>query len=329
MDKNNLYVETESRKFYNDFYSKEYNERWSIEKKQRVFEIIKKLNLPDYGEALDFGCGNGEFTDIIKKALPQWNISGCDISENAIRNASDRFPGCIFFVNNDEKYMNKKFDFLFSHHVLEHVFDIKVVVSQINERSKQRASMLHIFPCGNPNSYEHNLCCLRNDGINTNMENRFFFEDAGHIRRMTTEQSIKMFEQFNFVLKKDFYSNQYYGAINWISRKDPHFLYTLFNPIKGKNLPSKIKLSGLLLNFLILSSLRMPSILYDNMSQINNIKRKNIFFLSLLYLPARVSKYVDDYIKSLAEDEWNTLKIQKNGSEMYLFFVRGPEKGTE
>lgn len=318
----NLYDEKDSKKFYEDRYSKGYMEEWPIEKKQRVFKLIKHLNLPERGECLDFGCGNGVFTDVIKEALPQWNVYGCDISAKAIQNASKRFPRCIFFVNSDKKYINKKFDFIFSHHVLEHVFDIKAVANQINKRAKKNAIMLHILPCGNPGSYEYKLCNLRINGINTKMENRFFFEDEGHVRRMTTEQCATIFKQFNFILKQDYYSCQYYGAINWISKTHPRLILTMFNPIKGKNLKSKIKLSGMLLKFLMISGLRMPAVLYDLISQINNKKKKHIFLLSLLYLPSKVSRYFDNYIKLLAEKEWNKLKTQKNGSEMYLFFER-------
>ncbi len=47
---------------------------------------------------------------------------------------------------------------------------------------KPESSMLHFMPCGNEGSYEYNVCLLRSDGINTELENRFFFEDEGHVR---------------------------------------------------------------------------------------------------------------------------------------------------
>ncbi|KJR40670.1 Methyltransferase type 12 domain protein [Candidatus Magnetoovum chiemensis] len=39
------------------------------------------------GNGLDFGCGNGVFTKVLKTALPGWNIYGCDLSDVAIENA--------------------------------------------------------------------------------------------------------------------------------------------------------------------------------------------------------------------------------------------------
>lgn len=47
---------------------------------QRVFEIVRDLNLGRTGVALDFGCWNG-VTEVLRQALPEWVIYGCDISE--------------------------------------------------------------------------------------------------------------------------------------------------------------------------------------------------------------------------------------------------------
>lgn len=322
MNLKNLHDERESNEFYEVRYSEGYMEDWPIEKRKRVLEFIKNLNLPDQGEALDFGCGNGIFTDLLKEALPKWIICGCDISEIAIQNASKRFPRCNFFRNNDIQNTHNKFDFIFSHHVLEHVFDIEYVANQINECTKKGASMLHILPCGNRGSFEYNLCEMVIDGIDTKTENRFFLEDEGHIRRMTTEQCVKLFNKFDFMLKKDYYGNQYYGAIEWITNNHPRFLFNIFNPFNGKDLRSKFKLCGMLFKFLIICSLRVPNLFYNKISKIESKKKEHIFFLMLCYIPSRISKYFDNYIKQIAADEWNTMKTQKNGSEMYLFFDR-------
>lgn len=320
--KDNLLTEEDAKKFYEDRYSRGYMEDWPVEKKQRVLEIVKNLNLPDCGDALDFGCGNGVFTEVIKEALPKWVVYGCDISDKAISNASSRVPGCVFFANDDKDYSDKKFDFIFTHHVLEHVVDIKTVAAQINERGKTNVSMLHICPCGNPGSYEHKLCQLRIDGVNTEMENRFIFEDEGHVRRMTTEQCAKLFRQFNFNLKRDYYSNQYHGAINWITRESFCFIVNMFNPINGKNMKAKIELSGMMLRCLIIYALRKPVILHNQIQQRKDKKEKHTYFLSPFYLISKVSGYFDSYIESLDKNEWDRSKSQDNGSEMYLFFQR-------
>jgi len=125
------------------------------------------FDLPDVGEALDFGCGNGVFTDVIKRALPTgWKVYGTDISEIAIENVKKRYPECVFFVADDEEFISKRFDFLFTHHVLEHVYNLAQVLKKINDRLKDESTILHILPCGNEGSFEHSICLLRKDGIN-------------------------------------------------------------------------------------------------------------------------------------------------------------------
>lgn len=168
----NLTNENDAVNFYDDRYSKGYMDEWPAEKKQRVLDLVRGLNLPERGDAVDFGCGNGEFTGVLKRALPGWNVYGIDITSVAIDNAQKRHPDCLFYM----LPMNKKFDFLFSHHVLEHVDDIDKTWHEIDRYLKKEASSLHVLPCGNQESFEYNLCLLRNDGIESGSGNRFFLK---------------------------------------------------------------------------------------------------------------------------------------------------------
>lgn len=288
----------ELKDFYENRYAKGYMEEWSEDKKTRIYDVIKSLNLPDTGDALDFGCGNGIFTSVLKKALPGWNVFGCDISEIAIKNTTRRVSNCKFFVNSDKECSNKKFDFIFTHHVLEHVFDIKTAAQQITEWANNNSSMLHILPCGNSGSFEYRLCNLRHDGINQEMENRFFFEDEGHVRRMTTDSCALLLQEFGFVLQNEFYGNQYYGAIDWITRSRPKEIFMMFSPIWGKNIKAKIKLSFLLFKFLFIFILRAPRMLYEK-----GKKTKNFALIILSFLPFIIFKYFDEIVVFLSKDE--------------------------
>ncbi len=302
--------------FYDERYVKGYMEEWPDDKKGRVFEVIRALDLPARGEALDFGCGNGVFTAILKKALPRWDVVGCDISKVAILNAQKKVPDCGFFLSDAAPLINKKFDFIFSHHVLEHVQDINGIAMQIQERAKETASMLHILPCGNKGSFEHDLCDLRVDEVKKDQEGLFFFEDKGHVRRMTTESCASVFSEFGFILRKQYYSGQYYGAVNWMTRSHPFFIFYLFNPLKGRNLAAGIQLSVLLGKFILMSALRLPFIAYEY------FRGKNNFIAALFLVPAMLSRHFDQYVVSLAEREWQERKTDLNGSEMYLYFAR-------
>jgi len=306
---------TNAKEFYDDRYVKGYMEKWPVDKKKRVYEVIKSLNLPDKGEALDFGCGNGVFTKVLKQALPNWEVYGCDISEVAIKNASIKNPEYIFFVNDDAVLKDKKFDFIFSHHVLEHILDIENTISQFVDKTKSNSSMLHILPCGNKYSFEWQICQLNKNGINQKRGNTLFFEYKGHIRRMTTDSCALLFRNFGFVLKQSFHSNQYYGAINWITRSNPILIIKIFNPFGGRNLKAKLKLTILLFKFILISASRLPYVVY---------KRFDSFILKgILFVPSYVvSIFVDKYIIYKSEQEWQKFKTESNGSEMYLHFIK-------
>jgi ubiquinone/menaquinone biosynthesis C-methylase UbiE len=310
----NLKEINNSREFYDDRYLKGYMEEWPTDKKKKIYEIIKKLSLPEKGEALDFGCGNGIFTIILKECLPNWTVYGCDLSSVAIRNAQNKIKNCTFFINGDPSQKDKKFDLIFSHHVLEHVFDIEEISKQITNLSKEKSYMLHILPCGNPNSFEWKICNLRENGIEKDKENRFFYEDPGHVRRMTTKSCAEVFNKFGFILSQGYYTNQYHGAINWITRVNPLIMISMFNPLKGKDLLSKIKLLFFLIKNSFISCLRMPYIIYKKFDK----KIIKVIF----FIPAIFSKYVDNYMINKSDREWSKLRERENGSEMFLFFKK-------
>lgn len=131
-----------------------YAEEHSLEKEQKTFEVISGLELPDIGEVIDFGCGNGVLIDVIRQALPGWKVYGTDISRIAIDNAKKHHPSCTFFVTGDEKFANKKFDFLFTHHVFEHVYNLHQVIDEMVNYLKVTSAMLHILPYGNEGSFK-------------------------------------------------------------------------------------------------------------------------------------------------------------------------------
>src|SRR6476661_869159 len=146
MDAKSLYDKKSATEFYESRYSRNYMNEWPLEKKQRVFKLLGDLPLPEYGSAVDFGCGNGVFTDVLKQALPKWEIFGCEISEVAINNAKKRLPDCNFFVSDDQVKNNRKFNFLFTHHVLEHVYNIENCVKEMNDMLLPGSFMFHIMP---------------------------------------------------------------------------------------------------------------------------------------------------------------------------------------
>jgi trans-aconitate methyltransferase len=317
-----LYDQKQSVEFYEDRYEKDYMDEWPIEKKRKIFEIIQELQLPAKGEALDFGCGNGVLTEVIRQALPSWKIYGTDISKKAVANARMRYPGCVFFKINSPEYMQKKFDFVFTNHVFEHVFNLNEVFQQMSEYIKPDSSMLHCLPCGNEGSYEYKICQLRKDGINKELENRFFFEDKGHVRRLTTDEFSKLCQTKGFELLKELYTYQYYGAIDWITNSDLKFVLMFSDSSQAVNKKAKRKLKKVRVYLILITALRLHAKLVTKLLKKSNKQLKD-YILLLMGLPFLVfSSPIDKYWKRKAREEWNTKKFERNGSEMCLYFKR-------
>jgi SAM-dependent methyltransferase len=318
-----LYDKHMALAFYQERYAHGYMDDWSIEKKRRIFEVIRSFDLPDIGEVLDFGCGNGVFTDVIKQALPAgWKVYGTDISEIAIENAKKRYPECVFFVADDKEFVSKRFDFLFTHHVLEHVYNLPQVLDEINGRLKDESTILHILPCGNEGSFEHSFCLLRKDGINLQLENRYFFEDEGHVRRLTTEQLNNLSREKGFILTEEYYSNQYYGAIDWITQSGPSFIRMFTDVSSAVDEKAKSILTKMRYKLFCLWGARFPADLVERRLRQKNKTVRDYIVLILGVLLYAFTKPIDNYLKWKALNEWNNRKTERNGSEMYLFFKR-------
>lgn len=318
---NDLYDKTTSIRFYEERYSSGYMDEWPLEKKERIFEVIQSLGLPEKGNAIDFGCGNGVFTEVIQQALPTWTIWGTDVSSTAIENAKKRVPDCRFVHASDKELSKQKFSFLFTHHVLEHVYHIEQIWKEMNELMSPSSRILHVFPCGNEGSFEHHICFLRKDGINGAMENRFFFEDEGHVRRLTTNQVAGMAEKYGYRLAKDYYSYQYYGALKWISESGPKYVFTLTDTSKAKDEVSKQELRRIRNKLLLLSLVNRPCSLFSNKVKKKSKTLKD-YVLIALSLPFLVLLPVYWRTNKLARKEWEEKKAERNGSEMYLYFVK-------
>ncbi|MEM8945023.1 MAG: methyltransferase domain-containing protein [Planctomycetota bacterium] len=317
-----LYDAVESLEFYEDRYKKGYMNDWPAEKKRKVFEVIRDLPLPETGDALDFGCGMGIFTDIIRQALPGWNLYGTDLSQVAVDTALERFDQCTFFAPDDPAFSGKRFDFAFSHHVFEHVFDLQEVFDELNGWLKPQASMLHFLPCGNEGSLEHRLCKLRVDGIDAKLENRFFFEDEGHVRRLTTDQFSELCDSAGFTLQREYYSNHHDGAIEWITNSSPKLILEICDPSHAVDSDAASELAKMKRYLLSVNLLRLPSQVVHRFSM-KKYKKLQHYAMYACALPLFVfSQPIDKRWKSKAREEWENNRHERNGSEMCLYYER-------
>ncbi len=250
--------------YYEDHFKQGYMEEWPTEKIKKIQWVINALSLPEQGRALDFGCGNGVLTDIIRQALPNWQVYGTDLSTTAIKNAQQWFPKAHFFTADTAQAHHGQFDLLFSHHVLEHVETLIPTLAQMNQFLKADGRMLHCLPCGNPGSLEYQLAHMIQNGIEADRGGCFFFEGAEHLRRMTSKELIELACPHGFIVEKAFFANQSLGAIDWITASKPALVLKITNHARAIDATAKHKLFRWRLGLLSLNLLRMPALIVHN-----------------------------------------------------------------
>ena len=311
----------ESVDFYERRYSHGYMGHWSNFDKDRLFWLIRSFNLPEQGNALDFGCGRGIFTQVIKEALPGWKIFGCDISSEAIESAKRNSAGITFFVLGDKEFSGLKVDFIHSHHVLEHTFDEIITAGEMASFAANHCYMLHSLPCNHAGSLEYSLAQWTKNGFDE-ISGKFFFEDTAHIRRMSAAQTAALFTPFGFRLTREYYSNQFWGAIKWIAESDFGMVWKIANPMQANSLSSFFRLAfwreWLILSwfcFFAASAFR-PA----DRGRYYYLKKfiQAISFLLFFWLAIPVSMF----ITAKAKKEWELNKDDKSGTDMFLFFEK-------
>lgn len=322
VDSTDLSDDSSAKVFYDTRYSAGYMESWPEEKCLRVAGILRGLPLPSSGRVLDFGCGTAVFTATLKQILGGWDVHGTDISPNALEAAAKRLPGCTFRQLDELNDCGEQFDLIFTHHVLEHVADLKKVAFDLSKLLTSSGMMLHILPCADAGSLEHCICSWRKDGFVGEKETRFFHDEEGHLRRLSTEELAALWSDYGLLLKKAYYANHWYGGIKFLTGKTLQFLLNIVDPEAGTSPFSAQKLRILKLVLVTIWIARQPLSVLKNKkaSGCRGLRDYILFLLATLAFP--LSKTTDWIVEKLAAREWSTRRTQSGGSEMYLFFVR-------
>ena len=88
---------------------------------------------------LEVGCGAGYYPINLKELFINIEYTGTDISETAIKFCKSKSPFnfiCTDFLKNN---LNKKFDLVFSHALIDHVYDVDLFIEKIIQTSKRFA----------------------------------------------------------------------------------------------------------------------------------------------------------------------------------------------
>lgn len=322
-----------AREQYDARYRAGYMDAWPLWKRDRIAQLVCDLGLPSAGVALDFGCGAGVFTAVLRASLPAaWSVEGTDISEVALARARERVANAQFFCLGDERAERRltgRCDLVFTHHVLEHVTDLEATIEHTVRVTKPGGIIFHVLPCGNAGSFEHGMAEQRPDGIERNRGERFFFEEEGHLRRLTSSKLSSLYESRGYTLTRQHYANQYWGALQWISETGPRFIWRLTDT---RGLPPKQFLQSWRRRAMLLGlwGLRYPAraVRWASTAQASSTNQT----LARLVTPVLpLSRLIDRWTQAKSGAEWSLHKTDPHASEMYLVFQKrgGDDRGNE
>jgi len=112
---------------------------WTVDNFQYHLEFFKPFVK---GKLLDFGCGNGEFANMISNYCNL--VCGVDCSEDAVNKAKSSYPKIEFKVLEDDNlpYEDNYFDTICMIDVFEHILDTETVLEELNRVLKPNGHLL-------------------------------------------------------------------------------------------------------------------------------------------------------------------------------------------
>ncbi|MFH1836465.1 MAG: class I SAM-dependent methyltransferase [Methanobacteriota archaeon] len=145
----------------------------------RMRTILVLKYIEPSSKVLDFGCGQGYTTALLSRKSS--NITGMDISENALKKASKNYPELKFEKTERLREYAGEFDVIYCGDVLEHLFDVNEVLNKLHKALKIGGTIIVTAPY-------HSL--LKNILICFHNFDTHFSIEGPHIR-FFTEKSLK------------------------------------------------------------------------------------------------------------------------------------------
>lgn len=285
---------------------------------RQVYETLRAVDACPRS-VLDFGCGVGAWLSVLARAFPNARLHGVDISEVAIGKARQKYPDCRFesFDGSVVPFADGQFDLVFSYHVLEHVDDVERSVQDIARLLGSGGHAAIIFPCGNAGSFLDRMMRLVRESQLPAENGRkvLFFETTdGHVRRMTSADTVELFRRNGMVVTAQFFSGQFFGTIDWLCRgTGPAYINRDFGGRPAKGPIAHIRLDVTRRLFLGLHKLMRKKSL-DITRKRNPIKQTAVVLTRKLAITA------ERVIEHLTAWEWNRHKHNPAGTAQYLVF---------
>jgi SAM-dependent methyltransferase len=315
--------EHELADYYDSRYAGEYMAEQPRLEVERVEQVLAGVRRP-VERVLDFGCGRGGWVAVLERAFPGAELTGIDISGTAIERAEARFPAHRFmsFDGRHAPLSRGSVDLVFSYHVLEHVLDLDGTVAEIARLLPEGGQACLILPCGNPGSLEERVVRMGTNGIDP-VSGRFFYEDPGHLRRLTSDRLTQLCASEGLVLVRGWYANQLWGAIDFLARVGHGVIGEVFRPDRGRTRRDRARLSALRLAMTTLTPFMQAYSLSRPWQRLRaadgGAERARTVAMAAAKL---VSLPVGAAVEGLARREWERERERPNGSAQYLLFEK-------
>ena len=284
------------RNYYDERYETDYMLSGPKYEEFRVRAVLSRIPR-DVRSILDYGCGQGSKTGILEEIFPNSEIFGIDISGNAIRKASERFPQHQFasFDGRVAPFPDESFDLVFSWHVLEHVWNLEETIKDMSRLVRDGTYLCAILPCGNPGSVEEKVMRLVNgEELSKSGEMRWIYEDDGHLRRIRSEELVRVSEKNGLILLDESYAMQSWSGVFNICNFSPATVNRMLPVRRGDTNGAKIRIA-------LLKSVFLPG----------------SFLFRLLS-----ATHMDTVFYRIGAKEWTRHNKEKNGSEQSLVFQK-------
>lgn len=113
------------------------------------------------GDILDIGCGPGRNLELLKERnLPFYSYTGIEIDENLVKILSVKYPDSKFHkvdLDSEKIPVNQQFDTIVLLAVIEHVFNLKFLFSQLADLLKPDGRIILTTPTPFGNDIVHRI----------------------------------------------------------------------------------------------------------------------------------------------------------------------------